>query len=84
MTAELTLQPGTRVWLEREQPAAGTWRRYAGKPGIIVIVNRQAAEYGVEVGATQPMYRSTDQGPVLAYDHTKVAWFRPDELRPLR
>lgn len=84
MTTNLTLEPGTRVRLERDPerfPRVGTWPRYAHKPGVIVIVNRQAGEYGVEVGAVQPMYRSTDDGPQLAYDHSKVAWFRPEEVR---
>jgi hypothetical protein len=81
----VNLEPGTRVRIERDEkayPSRGTWPRYRHKPGVVVIVNRQAGEYGVEVGAVHPAYRSTDDGPQLTYDHAQVAWFRPHEVRP--
>jgi len=75
------LKPGDRIRIERDErlhPPAGTWHRYRHKPGVVVILSQVADEVGVEVGAVQARY---DADHRLVYDHAKVSWFRPYELR---
>jgi hypothetical protein len=56
--------PAVWVRCERSTPARGTWRRYAGKVGRIVALNRTCNEIGVAFGIGDNV----------------AAWFRPDEL----
>ena len=58
------------VGIRREQPAKGTWRRYDGRRGKIVAVNRAAADY-VEVGVD------------FDGDGKASAWFLPSEVTVL-
>lgn len=70
---------GDRVRIHRDEPTKGTWKRYEGKPGVVVMLDRLSDEVGVEVGAVQARYNDRHE---LTYDHGRVAWFRPSELRP--
>lgn len=73
------MTPGDRVRIARDEklhPPRGTWSRYSGKPGIVVMTRDE--EVGVEVGVAQPRYNERHE---LQYDHARVAWFRQHELR---
>lgn len=84
--AELTMadfKVGDTVRIERDEkkyPSIGSWPKYRKKPGIVVILNEEDEEVGVEVGAVLPRIRSDERG--LQYSHEQVAWFKPHELRP--
>lgn len=78
----LDFSVGNLVRIERDEkvhPSKGTWPKYRGKPGVVVILNEEDEEIGVEVGATTVRFRDDRNG--LQYDHTKVAWFKSHELR---
>lgn len=68
-----TIQKGDRVRAEREAPARGTWRRYAGKTGEVVqVIRGQRSSDGDTVVVNELQ---------VSFDKTSlVAWFRPDEL----
>lgn len=71
--ATTSLVVGTRVRCERTAPARGSWKRYAGRTGVVVSVNvsrsvnpawPDVVEYGVSFDNT----------------HNISAWFLPHEL----
>lgn len=80
LTADFSV--GDLVRIERDEkryPSMGTWPRYRGKPGVVVMLNQEDGEIGVEVGAARARYRPDGRG--LQYDSAAVAWFLPHELR---
>lgn len=66
-------RPGDSVICERDAPAMGTWRRYAGRRGFVVTSTRGGGH--VEYGVTfEDRYRGQDA--------RAEAWFLASELRP--
>lgn len=82
----MSLRVGDRVRIERDEkiwPPKGTWKRYAGKPGVVVsVVQHDHAEGGTEVGVAvgvTSLPRRPDGRGLMVGDHP-VAWFLPHEL----
>lgn len=89
---------GDAVRVERDEtlyPSRGTWPLYRGRPGFVVMVNREGGpngepEYGVILTTTRPPWRRDANGKLrygtgtLSYSSDLVSWFRAHELRHRR
>lgn len=54
----MTFSPGDFVRCERTAPSKGTWKRWVGKEGIVVSVNKH--EVGVQFGSTTYWFLPSD------------------------
>jgi hypothetical protein len=66
---------GDHVRCQRAEPARGTWSRYAGRDGVVVVVNRVTPP-----GHDPPRF---EIGVDLNGKGRASAWFLPNELVPV-